>query len=92
MSYKSWKQKTSIHRIRSHRITSELEIIKNELNQDMKIRIGNNEIEQISQIKYQRIILNDKLNLEDEVSSCVRKMPQKINIMRRSQKSYPNAK
>lgn len=50
---------------------------------NLTLKINKKEIERVSKIKYLGVILNDKLNLNDQIEKCIAKAAQKVNMLKR---------
>lgn len=53
------------------------------------VKIANNNIERVSQMKYLGIILDDKLCFEQQVKNCMKKTASKVNFLSRISKKLP---
>lgn len=52
-------------------------------NTNLKLMINDQEIERVHKIKYLGVIINEKLNVNDQVEKCISKAAQKVNMLKR---------
>lgn len=59
------------------------------VNQSQKVKMGTDEIERVETIKYLGVIMDEKLNFEEQASVCIKKTASKVNFLYRISKKMP---
>lgn len=56
-------------------------------NETQKLKLGDQEIERVTKIKYLGITINEKMGIEDHIQMCVNKAAQSVNFLKRISKN-----